>query len=221
VTHNNVKFFPADFSVAFQGKQIPLRGLLSELGITRVVAIENLPSDWKNIFGKTSTITLDQFKVPGVMVQHFDAGGACTLVRFFELGSEQRDHIRKLIDSGGVLPGWQRKLPRIPVESEDPDLPLPSLCTLRFAGQEVYVEVKNFTLGGLGVKAMGTQLADARVGTQLQLDLITTRGDTISNFSAEIMNISVHDRALEIGDTSTLRFFGLRKFCDYDVLSTK
>jgi hypothetical protein len=95
------------------------------------------------------------------------------------------------------------------VEGADADLPLPSLCTLRFASQEVYVEVINFTLGGLGIKSMGSQLAEARVGTQLQLELITTRGDTISNVWAQIMNISVHDRTGKLGDT-TLRYLGLK-----------
>ncbi len=212
IVSEGIKFFPADFILHFQGKEIPLRGLLSELGITRVTAVESNPPDWKDSFGKEYDIQLGSLTVKGLLVQHFDTGGACVLVRFPNLTEEDRNKIRRLVEAKGVFPGWQRKLPRISVEDTDSELPLPSLCTVRFAGQEVFVEVMNFTLGGLGIKSMGSQLAPARVGMQLQFDLITNRGEIIANSTAEIMNVSVHDLpGVEgKGASSAIRYLGLK-----------
>ena len=209
MSNDQVKFFPADFTLEFEGSAIPLRGLLSESGITRVVPVAGLPNNWKNAYGKPCKVSLDKLQVEGVLIQHFDSGGACSLIHFTNLDDSQRSWIQRLVVSGGVFPGWQRKLPRISVETKDSELPMPSLCTVRFAGSEIYVEVLNFTLTGLRIKAVGSQMAEARVGMRIQMDLITNRGGTITNFSVEIMNISVHDWVGGEQD-SPLRYFGLK-----------
>jgi hypothetical protein len=81
---------------------------------------------------------------------------------------------------------------------------------VRFVGQEHFVNVMNFTLGGLRIETMGDTLAELRVGAHLSFDLITTNGEVFANLSAEVRNIAVHERENPDGTKSSTRSFGLR-----------
>src|SRR5690606_42070631 len=60
-------------------------------------------------------------------------------LRFKDLQEPHKNYLRQRIAAEGISPGWKRKFPRIPVsQGGDSNLPVPSLCMVRFVGQEIF-----------------------------------------------------------------------------------
>jgi hypothetical protein len=209
------KFFQTSFEVEFRGEKLSLRGLVSPSGITKIFLSQGLPASWKEALGATVTVRLDPVNITGVLLQQFVEHGTFYEIKFRDLADSVLEYLERRMTSEGMNPGWQRKYPRIPVKGyEDPELPVPNLCMVRFVGQEIFVNVMNFTLGGIRIETLGDSLGEIRVGSTLHFDLITSTGEILANLSAEVRNIAVHDHHTAAGTTLT-RSFGLR-FTDMD-----
>lgn len=204
------KFFESAFEIEHGGNTLSLRGLISPLGITKIFLTAGMPEIWKSVLGKTVNVKFEQSVIRGVLLQQFVEHGTFLEIKFRDLSVESLSFLERKMSSEGVSPGWQRKYPRIPVKGyEDPELPVPNLCMVRFVGQEIFVSVMNFTLGGMRIETLGDNLDDIRVGSVLHFDLVTTTGEILANLSAEVRNIAVHDH--KTGDETVLtRSFGLR-----------
>lgn len=201
------KFYQSGFEIESGGESLSLKGLVSERGITKIFC-SNLPAFWEALIGRTVKVKIDRMEIEGVLLRQFVEHGSFFEVKFNGLQEPHRNYIRQRIASEGISPGWQRQFPRIPVvESQDPNLPVPSLCMVHFLGKEVFVNVVNFTLGGLRVETMGDELKELRVGSVIQFDLGTSTGGVLPNLTGEIRNVAELERAGEGGLT---RAFGLR-----------
>lgn len=204
------KFYQASFDIVSGGETLSLKGLVSEQGITKVFIPSSLPDFWKSKIGQAVEIKLDGLTLPAVLLQQFVEHGAFFEFRFRGLEEPHRNYIRQRITVEGISPGWHRKFPRIPVgKGNDPDLPVPSLCMVRFVGQEIFVNVMNFTLGGLRIETLGDNLVEVRVGSVLHFDLVASNGAVMANLSAEVRNMAVHELE-KSGDKHLTRSFGLR-----------
>jgi hypothetical protein len=209
------KFYQASFDIEKGKESLSLRGLISESGATKIFIPSGLPDFWKDQLGQLVTIKLDGIKLKGIFVQQFVEHGSFYELRFRDLDEPQRVYIRQRITLEGISPGWQRKFPRIPVGTKnDPDLPVPSLCMVRFVGQEIFVNVMNFTLGGIRIETLGDNLAEVRVGSQLHFDLVASNGAVMANLNGEVRNMAVHEVEKD-GHKTLTRSFGLR-FVDMD-----
>ena len=80
---------------------------------------------------------------------------------------------------------------------------------VRFVGQEIFVNVLNFTLGGIRIETIGDHLGEIRVGAVLSFDLLTSTGEIMANLTAEVRNIAAHE-SNEDGSRRVSRSFGLR-----------
>lgn len=214
------KFFQSSFEISNGLLSLQLKGLISERGVTKIHIPAGLPSFWRNHLGKTVTMTLDRFTIQAVLLEQFVEGGSYFELRFRGTDTNQRNYIRQRIESEGIKPGWQRKFPRIPiVNANDPDLPVPNLCMVRFVGEEHFVNVVNFTLGGMRVETLGDELAELRVGSIVHFDLMSNSGTMMSNLSAEVRNLAVHEQE-KSGTAHVTRSFGLR-LIDMDTVNEK
>ncbi len=210
------KFFQADFEVSFRGHGLQMRGLFSDKGITKIHYKKDLPEAWGEAYGKAVVVGLDTLKLKGVLFQQFAEGGMFFEIRFYELEPPVVAYLQQRVEIEGISPGWVREFPRIPVQGvKDPELPMPSMGILRFGGEEHFVEVANFTLGGIRVEVQGNHLGDLRVGTVVSFDLVASSGDVLNNMSAEVRNIAMHERENERKQKHTTRSFGL-KFVQLD-----
>lgn len=204
------KFFQTAFEVEKNGLVLTLQGLVSVSGITKIHLTKPLPTFWQSVMGESVTVTIENMHIKGVMLQQLVEHGSFLEIKFRELAPASKAHLEQRIQSDGIRPGWQRKYPRIPVKgAEDPELPMPNLGMVRFVGQEVFVNVVNFTLGGIRIETLGDSLAELRVGAQLHFDLVVSTGDILTNLNAEVRNISTHDNVVG-GTRSLTRSFGLR-----------
>lgn len=204
------KFYQTNFDMISEGESVSLKGLVSESGITKVFIPSNLNEFWRTQIGQAVSLKIDGLILPAVLMQQFVEHGTFFEFRFLALEEPHRNYIRQRIAVEGISPGWKRKFPRIPVGKEnDPELPIPSLCMVRFIGQEIFVTVMNFTLGGLRIETLGDNLVEVRVGSVLHFDLVASNGAVMANLSAEVRNMAVHE--LEKGGARQMtRSFGLR-----------
>jgi hypothetical protein len=203
------KFYQANFEIESGGHSLSLKGLVSESGVTKIFQA-NMPAFWDNQVGRTITLRLDRMVIEAVWLKQFVEHGSFYELRFRGLEEAHRNYIRQRIASEGISPGWQRQFPRIPVnDGQDPSLPVPSLCMVHFLGKEVFVNVVNFTLGGLRIETIDDELKELRVGSVVQFDLGTSSGGVMPNLTGEIRNVAEQERTEE-GGTKKTRAFGLR-----------
>ncbi len=211
------RFFQSNFDLEHGKHKINLRGLLSEQGITKIFLTGTVPDFWKAMIGQPVTVKLDSLTIAGVLIQQFVELGSYYEVRFRGLDENQKSFLRQRTTNEGISPGWQREFPRIPLGGlADPELPVPNLCMVRFADQEFFVNVLNFTIGGIRIETIENSLGQVRVGAILHFDLITSTGEIIGNLSGEVRNLSEHEHT----DKSITRSFGIR-FVDMDPLNER
>lgn len=187
------KFFQCDFDLFFLSENIKFRGLVSEQGITKVYIPKDLPAVWQDAVGQAVCARIDGIDFPAVLMQQFIEHGTYFEVRFRNLDENQKKFLRQRISTEGISPSWQRQFPRIPVQkSEDPDLPVPNLCIVRFAGQELFVKVIDFTIGGLRIETIGHHLREVRPGAILHFDIATNTGVVLAGLTGEVRNVADH-----------------------------
>lgn len=204
------KFYESNFEISYLGNTFPMRGLVSESGITKVFLSAGLPESWRERVGNPLVTKLGDFEISSVLLQQQVTHGVFFELRFQNLPDAAREFIRQRIAAEGIAPGWKRDFPRIPVDRVvDPELPVPNLCMVRFVGQEIFVTVLNFTLGGIRIETLGDNLAELRVGAILNFDLLTSNGEIMANLAAEVRNIATHEGSAD-GKLKTTRSFGLR-----------
>lgn len=208
------KFFQANVELENKGVKIEARGLVSERGVTRLFFTKELPPEFQG--GQQPVkVKIDFLNCRGVLLKQIVASGTYYEVEFVALKDAERDYLRQRLAHEGISPGWQRQFPRIPVGGMgESDLPVPHLAVVHFVGQEIFVSVRNFTVGGIRVETMGDDLGELRVGSRIILDLMNTTGELLNGITAEVKNISVDDRKTPEGRKFT-RSFGL-KLVDLD-----
>jgi hypothetical protein len=214
----NPKFFQANVEMECNGARCEARGMISERGVTRIYLSNGPPKEFR--FDMPINVKVDFLNCQGILMKQIVEHGIFYEVQFLNLKEAQLDYIRQRVESDGINPGWQRKFPRISVVGmNETDLPVPNLCMVRFVGQEVFVNVMNFTLGGLRIETMGDALGELRVGARIQFDLMTTMGDVLRNMPGEVRNISFNEQNTKEGKVIT-RSFGI-KLLDVDPVNEK
>lgn len=211
------KFYHASIEIEKDGYSLSVKGLVSPSGATKIHFPTSADPFWLTQVGQVVQVQIDGFWLKAVLLQQFIEHGSFYELRFKDLIQPLRDYFWQRISSEGISPGWQRKFPRIPVGNNlDPDLPIPNLCIVRFVGKEIFVNVVNFTLGGIRVQTLTDVLAEVRVGTVLHFDLMASNGLLMPDLSAEIKNLSAHE-----GENGAVtRSFGL-EFREMDPVNEK
>jgi len=204
---NQPKFVATAFEIEHGGNTLELKGLVSPTGITKIYLQSGLAPLWKALLGSVVNVRLGSVQIPGTFLHQQVEHGVIFEIKFGNLEKPIHKYLEQRILAEGISPGWQRKYPRIPVKGyDDPELPVPNLCMVRFVGQEIFVNVMNFTIGGLRIETLGDSLAELRVGSVLHFDLITSTSDIFANLSGEVRNIAVHDSNTLEGRSVTRSF---------------
>lgn len=206
---SSAKFFQSDFEIEFADLKADLRGLVSETGITKIAIPKNSEKVLELALGAQVNVYIGVLYLQGIFLQQTIENSTYYEVRFVNMKDPQRDYLKQRIEVSGRFPGWQRRYPRIPVQEDESDLPVANLCHIRHGGQEIFVNVINFTLGGIRVETFGDNLSELKVKTEINFDLLTNTGNVINNFTGEIRNISQHERLGKDGKIIT-RSFGIK-----------
>lgn len=217
---NKAKFYLAVFEIRHMGHSLELRGLISPSGITKVHFPLKADPIWATLVGNKVDVVVDGYSISGFLAKQSVEHGNFHEIRFREMPEAVSIYLAHKIASEGVDPGWKRKFPRIPiVEGDEDDLPVPNLCVVRFIGQEVFVNVMNFTLGGIRIRTLTNVLSELRVGSIVHFDLIATNGAVLPNVCGEVKNIAIH-QSEEVGSSDITRSFGL-EFKDLDPVNER
>lgn len=203
------RFVAAKLRIEFNGQSTEVDAHVSTMGATRIFFQNTLPPFLSASFGKEISIIYKNHSCTGLLIQQNVDHGIYYDIKFLKIPAEANDQIQKDIDAEGSTPSWIRKHPRITVESMETELPVPSLCTVYFLGQPHFVNVLNFTLGGIRVETVSDELEGLRVGAKVQFDLIATNGMVFNNMSGVVRNISTRIEQRESG-AITCRSFGLQ-----------
>jgi hypothetical protein len=95
--------------------------------------------------------------------------------------------IERDVKESGLPSPWLRSLPRLSTLSKH--LPVPALAILEYEGETLFLNVRNFTLGGLQLEFVGSILQKVQFGDRLDFDLVTNGGDKISDLSAVVCHV--------------------------------
>jgi PilZ domain len=229
---NKARFLSVAFELELDGLVFGMRGLISTLGATQIRVDADVADGVGLALGRLATIRIGSVSVKGVLTRLFTREGVTYEVRFRNVEGEQLEFLEKLIAAEGVQPGWIRRYPRIPVkQAEAADLPVFTLCMLRFGQEEVVAPVLNFSLGGLRFEIAGDDsLRGLQVGSTVQFDLMDNTGSMLPGFSGEVRNLAVTEAvqgdAKEVVRTVGISFIAMnpgmrkkylgliREFCD-------
>jgi hypothetical protein len=148
--------------------------------------------------------------IEGVFLQQIVEEGVYYEVRFRKLTESNRDFLRGRLLEDGRAPSWNRQFPRIPILREaDPTLATPGLCMVRGKGNDVVLNVMNFTLNGLRLELKADHLPDVRVGMPLTMDLLISNGEILTNLLGEARNIALYE-SVGADEASKVRSLGVR-----------
>ncbi len=99
-----------------------------------------------------------------------------------------------------------RYLPRLTTDVKE--LPSPALAVLYHGGDTHFLNVKNFTLGGLLLELIGAGIGGVSTGTSFTFDLVTNQGDKFEELTGVVTRISVEVN--EKDGSLSRTFFGIK-----------
>lgn len=200
------KVFTSQKITLIAGKEFRVQALVSSYGAKYVFEEDEVPPELIGRLGEEIQVHYKNIPVKSRVVRETTAFGTIYNLRFVNPSNTLLKQIDRDLNESGLPSPWMRGLPRLNTEAKH--LPIPSLLVLYFKGQTYFLNVNNFTLGGLQVEFVGPDLRDVTFGTKFELDIVTNAGDKIPDLTAIVTHIAV-----EInfdGNASDRYVFGLK-----------
>ncbi len=170
-----------------QGKESPVQALVSSYGAKYVYEESELPEELRFSSGQELEIIYKKIPVRCRLVSESTAAGKMYSFRFLNPSGLLLRQIEKDVRENGLPSPWLRSLPRLTTEAKH--LPVPALAVVEYEGETYFLNVKNFTLGGLMLEHVGEGLKDVVFGTRLSFDLVTNGGDKIADIEALVTHV--------------------------------
>jgi hypothetical protein len=214
MTFRKKVFVSQKISLLVGEKEFRVQALVSSYGAKYVFEDSELPQEIRELIGKELELIYRKVPVKCRVVKETNSSGVVYSFRFLKPSNLLLKQIEKDIRESGLPSPWIRALPRLNTEAKH--LPLPALAVVDYGGDIQFLNVKNFTLGGLLVDYTGNSFKDLVVGTKLNFDLVTNGGDKIDNLSAVVSHLSTE--YVEENPEANRVQFGL-KFLPMNLLS--
>lgn len=188
------------------GQEVRFQALVSSYGAKYVFDESELPLSLRT--SKEQELELLYKNIPARcrVVRETNAAGVVYSLRFLNPSGLLLRQIERDITENGIPSPWLRSLPRLNAAAKN--LPVPALAVLDYNGEILFLNVKNFTLGGLMLDFSGSALNDVQFGTRFNFDLVTNVGEKINDLSGLITNVAVEVNDVEGHLTKVT--FGLR-----------
>lgn len=189
------------------GKDFRVQALVSVYGAKYVYEEDDLPSALRDRIGSEIEVIYKNIPTKARFVREvLPIGTTVYSLRFLSTSTVLRKQIERDLKDSGIPSPWLRSLPRLSTNVDN--LPVPSLAIVYYKGQNFFLNVNNFTLGGLQIEYTGIDLRSVSLGDHLEFDLVTNQGDKISDLIAVVTHIASE---INIGDTGLDRYtFGIR-----------
>lgn len=193
MTFRRKVFVSQKISLLVDGQEIRLQALVSLYGAKYVFEESELPPELRKSIGLEVEILYKKVPVRCRVVKETNGAGTVYSLRFIEPSSLLLKQVERDIRENGLPSPWLRSLPRLSAEAKH--LPVPALVVLDHQGQTLFLNVKNFTLGGLLLEYVGDRLTGLDLGSRLFFDIVTNSGDKISDLAAAVTHMSIEQSA--------------------------
>jgi hypothetical protein len=199
-------FTSQKISLFFSGKEYRLQALVSVQGVKYAFDDLELPEEARNMIGAEVPMTYKGVPARCRIVREDNPLGVLYNLRFVNPSTVLLRQIERDIRDSGLPSPWLRHLPRLDTDARD--LPSPALAVLAYRGETYFLNVKNFTLGGLLLELVGMSLPQVAIGTRLDFDMVTNQGDKFPEMAGVVTRISAELN--ERDGTMARTYFGLK-----------
>jgi hypothetical protein len=182
-------FTSQKFSVFLAGKEFRVQALVSIYGAKYVFDNTDLPPEGRTCLGMEVQATYKGIPARCRFVRETNGAGTIFSLRFLSPSNLLLQQIEKDVAISGIPSPWMRGLPRLTTIAKH--LPVPVLAVVQFGSATFYMNVKNFTLGGLQLEYGGGEVRDLSVGSRLVFDMVTNGGEKLHDISAIITHVAV------------------------------
>ena len=188
-------FTSQKLKILASGRVFEVQALVSLHGAKYI--FEELPETLKEHGKKELGLLYKGIRVRASLVRESTEAGAVYHLRFLSPGEALLQQIQADILDSGLPSPWRRSLPRLNAQVKN--LPVPSIAVAYHGGQNHFLTVRNFTLGGILLEHVGQELESIVVGSKLEFDLVTNYGDKIADLSGVVAHITEeNDGALRL-----------------------
>jgi hypothetical protein len=205
MTFRKKVFVSQKISLLLGGQELKVQALVSSYGAKYVFEESELPSQIRNSGDSKVDILYHHILAHCRVVKEITSTGTVYSLRFENPSSLLLRQIERDVEKHGLPSPWRRGLPRLSAEAKH--LPVPVLAILERGKETLFLNVKNFTLGGLLLEYVGPALDEVKFGAKFNFDLVTNAGDKISDLSGLVTNVALESNGV-LESSRTL--FGLR-----------
>jgi hypothetical protein len=201
MTFRRKVFVSQKISLLVDGREVRLQALVSLYGAKYVFEESELPVEIRHSIGLEVEILYKKVPVRCRVVKETNGAGTVYSLRFIQPSSLLLKQIGRDIEENGLPSPWLRALPRLSADVKH--LPVPALAVLDLDGETLFLNVKNFTLGGLLLEYIGDRLGGLELGSRLFFDIVTNGGDKISDLAATVTHLSLEQNAHDSAQNRT------------------
>lgn len=207
-------FTSQKITLVIGGKEIRVQALVSPYGAKYVMEDVEVPDSIRPHLGGEIQVIYKNVPTKAVLVRETTAGGLVYNARFVNPSGVLVKLIERDVAESGLPSPWIRSLPRLSADVKH--LPVPALAVVHSGGDTYFLNVKNFTLGGLLLEFLGGGLSQVRLGHKFEFDLVTNFGDKIPDLAGVVTHVTVEMAAAQ--EEQRRSFFGV-KFLPMPLLS--
>lgn len=199
-------FTSQKLSLFLSGKEFRVQALVSPHGAKYVFDDEDIPPEAKACLALEVQATYKGIPVRCRFVRETNAAGTIYSLRFLHPTNLLVRQIEKDVAASGLPSPWMRGLARL--ETTAKHLPVPVLAVVQVGAATIYMNVRNFTLGGVLLEYSGAEVRDLARGTQIEFDLVTNGGDKLPEISGQVVHVTT-ELVDQSGDSGRY-FFGVK-----------
>jgi hypothetical protein len=199
-------FTSQKLSLFLGGQEVKVQALVSTYGAKYVFDDSDLPPEARACLGLEVQCSYKGIPVRCRFVRETNPAGTIYSLRFLNPSSLLVRQIEKDVTTAGLPSPWMRGLPRLATSAKH--LPVPVLAIVTIGSSTLYMNVRNFTVGGVLLEYGGNDLEGIAIGSRLEFDLVTNGGDKLPDISGVVTHVSSEPTDL-LSDTGRYQF-GIR-----------
>jgi len=205
MTFRKKVFVSQKISLLLGSRELKVQALVSSYGAKYVFEESELPAEIRNTGEAEVDVIYKNIPARCRVVREITSTGTVYSLRFEHPSNLLLRQIERDVKEHGLPSPWRRGLPRLSAAAKH--LPVPALAILERGKETLFLNVKNFTLGGLLLEYVGPVLQEVKFGAKFNFDLVTNGGDKISDLSGLVTNVAVESNGVL---EASRMLFGLR-----------
>jgi hypothetical protein len=181
-------FTSQKISIFLAGDEVRIQCLVSNYGAKYVFDEDDIPDIARNLLGSEVQGSYKGIPFRCRFVRETNPAGTIYSLRFLNPSSLLVRQIDKDVATSGIPSPWMRGLPRLDTTAKH--LPIPVLAVAVIGPATFYMNVKNFTVGGLLLEYSGAGMDALAIGTKIEFDVVTNGGDKFPEIVGSITHVT-------------------------------